>query len=267
MTYQELFKILLNKKIVLADIKDIFEGYLHVDFNRYEIIKNDIILNADLTKLFDLLDQHYPVPYLIGYIDILSLHLFLNESTLIPRMETADFIKSYLKDNFDFNNKVVLDLCTGSGIIALAIKKYFYNAKVYASDISLEVLNVAKKNSEYNNLDVTFIQSDYLNDINLKFDYIISNPPYIEENSIDVDAPFEPSLALYSGKDGLDSYRKILNNLDNHLNDNGYAFFEIESTNCQNTLNLFNDMLPKKYHIKLLKDIYDRERFIQVKKN
>lgn len=267
MTYQELFKILLSKQIVLADIKDIFDGYLHVDFNRYEIIKDDTILNADITKLFSLLDKHYPVPYLIGYTDVLSLHLFLDESTLIPRMETCDFIKSYLKENFNFNNKTVLDLCTGSGVIALAIKKYFPNSKVYASDISLDALNIAKKNSEYNSLDVSFMQSDYLNDINLKFDYIISNPPYIEEDSQEVDAPFEPDLALYAGKDGLDSYRKILSELDNHLNDNGYAFFEIESTNYQNTLNLFNSMLPKTYQIKLIKDLYNRERFIQVKKN
>lgn len=265
MTYNQIFQILSQHNVPLADIKVIFDGYFHVDFDRLGIL-GDKRGPDDINDLLEKLDQGYPVAYLVGYTDILGLHLFLNEDTLIPRIETEDFVYSYLKYNYDFNHKKVLDLCTGSDFIALAIKNIYPDAEVYASDIVDNVLSIARKNADYNHLDVTFLKSDFLKDIHGTFDVIVSNPPYIEEDSKDVDAPFEPALALFSGKDGLDSYRSIFSDLDSHLNEEGLSFFELESTNSQATLELMNLKNPG-YEARIIQDLYQRDRYLEAKKH
>ena len=148
----------------------------------------------------------------------------------------------------------------------LITKKYFPSSFIDASDISDNALQIAKQSALLNNKEINFIKSDFLKDIDSTYDVIICNPPYIEENNKDVDAPFEPALALYSGKDGLDSYRNIFSKLDSHLNKDGIAFFEMESTNVENTVNLFKNINKNEYEIKVIKDLYDRERFLEVKK-
>ena len=101
-----------------------------------------------------------------------------------------------------------------------------------------------------------------MEDIHDRFDIIISNPPYIEEGSNNVDAPFEPRIALFSGKDGLDSYRSIFKSLSAHLNENGKAYFELESTNSMNTEKLFKKINKDRYHTRIWKDSYDRDRYL-----
>lgn len=267
MTYNEIFHVLTTNQIPLADIRMIFDGYFHVSFDRIGIIgEKDEVSKESFSLLLDKLKSGYPVSYLVGYTDILSLHLFLNEDTLIPRMETADFIYSYIRENYHFENLKILDLCTGSGFIALAMKKYFPSCEVTGSDISYGALDMAKRNAKENSLDVSFIHSDYLKDIEDKFDVIISNPPYIEINSKDVCAPYEPALALFSGEDGMDSYRSIFRDLDSHLYPHGYAFLELESKNAAKTLSLLKDMQPN-YQVEIIKDLYARDRFLKMKKN
>lgn len=261
MTYNEFFRKAKEANIPLADIRVVFNGYFKMPFDYLGIHGDEEAKNAD--EVLEKLKAGYPSNYLAGYIDILSLHILLNESTLIPRNETADFIYNYLYQ-LDLNGKKILDLCTGSGFIAIAIKKKFPNAIVYASDISSDALAIAKKSSEINNTAITFIQSDFLDDIHDKFDIIISNPPYIEEDSKDVDAPFEPHIALFSGKDGLDSYRSIFKSLFSHLNENGKAYFELESTNSKNTEKLFKDINKDKYHTEIWKDSYGRDRYLLI---
>jgi release factor glutamine methyltransferase len=267
MTYNQIFHLLKENNIPLADIRDLFEGYFHVDFDRIGIIgEQEGPTKQEIDILLDKLKSGYPVAYLIGYTDILSLHIFLNQDTLIPRIETADFLYSYIKENYDFNHKKILDLCTGSGFIALALKKYYPESIIIGSDISSSALEMAKKNAEYNHLDVAFLKSDFLKDIHEKFDVIISNPPYIEENNPDVDAPYEPRLALFSGADGLDSYRSIFHDLDNHLNNEGIAFFEMESTNVDKTYELAKKTNPD-YECEVIQDLYGKRRFLVMKKN
>lgn len=264
MTYQELFCLLQKKGIPYADIRVVFDSYFAMPIDRLGIYGNQEV-NKDYKTIVSKLEQGYPANYIAGYVDMLSLHLFLNKDTLIPRNETAQFIHEYLKEQVNFNCKKVLDLCTGSGFIALALKKYFPDAIVYASDICQNALNAAKKSAEYNQLDVTFLRSDFLENIEGSFDYIVCNPPYIEENSPDVDAPFEPPLALFSGKDGLDSYRKIFKALPKHFTKKGEAFFELESTNSQKTKELFLSMYPTGYDVSIWKDLYGRDRYLIIK--
>lgn len=259
MTYNEFFRKAKESNIPLADIRVVFNGYFNMPFDYLGIHGDEEAKGGD--EVLEKLRNGYPSNYLAGYIDILSLHILLNESTLIPRNETADFIYNYLYQQ-NLSGKKILDLCTGSGIIAIAIKKKFPDAVVYASDISSDALAIAKESSEINNTDITFIKSDFLEDIHDRFDIIISNPPYIEEGSNNVDAPFEPRIALFSGKDGLDSYRSIFKSLSAHLNENGKAYFELESTNSMNTEKLFKKINKDRYHTRIWKDSYDRDRYL-----
>ncbi len=259
MTYQEFFMKASSYRIPLADIRVIFDGYFHMPFDAIAIHGNEEARKAD--EVLEKLKRGYPANYLAGYIDILSLHLFLNESTLIPRNETAAFLYERLYQK-DFHHKKILDLCTGSGFIAIALKKHFPDATVYASDISEEALSMAKKNAEHNKTDIHFLCSDYLKNIEDSFDVIVCNPPYIEEENREVYAPFEPKIALYAGKDGLDSYRSIFKDLKNHLKDKGQAYFELESTNAKATLDLFGHYYPDGFSCTLEKDCYERDRFL-----
>ena len=123
-------------------------------------------------------------------------------------------------------------MCTGSGAIAISLAKNFENddVEIFASDISEETLNVARFNSNKNKVKVNFILSDLFENIDGKFDVIVSNPPYIETdviNELDLDVQNEPHLALDGGKDGLDFYRKIGKQAKKNLNKNGILFLEI----------------------------------------
>ncbi len=248
----------------LADVRTVFDGYFGVPFDSWILHDNEEIEDKKVAFAMEKLKAGYPANYLAGYIDIAGLHLFLNEDTLIPRTETEDFLLNLLPSLYNPSHKKVLDLCTGSGFIALTVKKMFPTAEVIGSDISKSALKKAEESASFNHLDVTFLQSDYLENIQDTFDLILSNPPYIEEGSKEVDAPFEPPLALYSGRDGLDSYRKIFASLKSHLKEGGVSYFELESTNSLKTKELAEKMLPDK-ECRILKDLYGRDRYLGIK--
>lgn len=266
MTYEDFFVKLCNANIPLADIRILFDGYLNFDFNKIAIDGKDHTISDDDTKdVISKLQSGYPVNYLVGYVDVRGLRLNLNPWILIPRTETIEFLYDHIKNNYDFNKKKVLDLCTGSGVIGLSIKSLFKDSFVTLSDYYEPVLEIARNNAIQNHLDVKVIQSDYLDNIDDKFDVIISNPPYIEEGSLDVNAPFEPKTALFGGKDGLDAYRKIFKRLDNSLNQNGLSFFEIESTNTQNVIALASTIL-KNYQVSVIQDMEGKDRYLKIEK-
>lgn len=263
MTYNELFYLFQKENIPYPDIRILFDSYFHMPVDSLGIHGFEEVKEGP-KEVLEKLKAGYPANYIAGYIDMLSLHIFLNEDTLIPRNETAQFIHDYVKDHLDLNHKKVLDLCTGSGFIALAVKKYFPDSDVYASDICQNALECAKKSADFNNLKVSFFTSDFLKDTSDVYDVIISNPPYIEEDSKDVFAPYEPALALFSGKDGLDSYRSIFRDLPSHLKKGGSAFFELESTNSIQTETLFHEIHKEGFKTSLWKDWYGRDRYLIV---
>ncbi|MFA6829101.1 MAG: peptide chain release factor N(5)-glutamine methyltransferase [Bacilli bacterium] len=267
MTYNQAVSSFYNHKIPLADIRTVIDGYFGMDFNSLGIHgEEDSINEEDFKYVLERLQSGYPAVYLSGYDIIRENKVFLTEDVLIPRTETIAFIYGYLKGYYEFNNHKVLDLCTGSGFIAMAIKSIYPDSQVTASDISDKALDLAKKSAKFNNLDISFLKSDFLSDINDTFDVIISNPPYIEEDSIDTEAPFEPELALYSGKDGCDSYRKIFSLLDKKLNKDGAAFFELEASNALKVKDIFLSIYPQGYEITLIKDMENKNRYLEVRK-
>jgi release factor glutamine methyltransferase len=160
-----------------------------------------------------------------------------------------------------------LDLCTGSGCIALSLKKMFPNAEVYGSDISPYAISVAQENADFNKLEIYLALSDYLTyfvNRKMSFDLIVSNPPYIKDDEIlDSSLGYEPQLALFGGKDGLDAYKRIFADLPSVLNVHGVCYLEIEASNAQETLMLAEEML-RGFKAEILKDLEQKDRFLRL---
>ena len=171
-----------------------------------------------------------PIQYINSKAYFMGLEIYVDENVLIPRCDTEILVEEIIKIVKKDSLIKILDLCTGSGAIAISLKKYLNNIEIIASDISDKALMVAKKNASKIGVDVKFIESDLFNNINGKFDLIVSNPPYIKKSvipSLDKQVRNEPILALDGGKDGLDFYRKISYDAKRFLNNNGYLCFEI----------------------------------------
>lgn len=170
-----------------------------------------------------------PVQYLLGTQSFFGYDFFVNENVLIPRADTEVLVNEALKQAG--KNAKVLDLCTGSGCIAVSLKLERSDLRVSASDISKEALNVAKLNADYNNADIKFYEGDLFGAINEKFDVIISNPPYIETEEIDKlerhVKDFEPRTALDGGVNGLDFYERIFKEACDYLTERGAIAVEI----------------------------------------
>ena len=177
-----------------------------------------------------------PVQYLTNTKEFMSLPFYVDQNVLIPRNDTEVLVEKAL-ELIDEKESMILDMCTGSGCIAISIAYYKKKSKVLGLDLSAPAMKVAQYNTRLNGVDdrVYFIQSnlfeslqeDYLS----KFDMIISNPPYIPTEDIsrlevEVKA-YEPFMALDGGKDGLDFYRKIIEKSKAYLKDKGILIFEI----------------------------------------
>ena len=160
-------------------------------------------------------------------------------------------------------NSKVLDLCTGSGAIAIAIKSKT-GAQVTASDISDDALSLAKENAANLNLDIDFIKSDMFEGIDSKFDLIVSNPPYIPTKSIKkldkAVKDYEPMNALDGGEDGLDFYRKIADGFRARLNDNGVLVLELGIDEADSVKKLFEN-----YETEIVKDYSGIDRILIVR--
>ena len=156
----------------------------------------------------------------------------------------------------------ILDLCTGSGAIAVAVKKET-STEVFASDISDDALSLATENAKNNNADITFIKSDLFSDIKEKFDVIISNPPYIKTGDISFlqkeVKDYEPILALDGGEDGLSFYRKIIKVVKKYLNKNGALFLECGIGEAEE----ISKMLDGFSEVEIIKDLENVDRIIK----
>lgn len=215
-----------------------------------------------------LLESDIPVQYIVGNVDFYGNTINVNKNVLIPRFETellVDKLIKRCKDKF-FKKIDILDLCTGSGCIAITLDKEI-DSNVDAIDISCDALNVALENNKKNKTNVNFFESDIFSNVNKKYDVIVSNPPYIsyDEEIMDIVRNNEPHIALYAIDDGLYFYKEIIRYMSNYLNDNFIVAFEIgekQSGLIVDIINLyFNDV-----NISIEKDYNDRERFIFIER-
>ena len=216
-------------KMLLSDLLGINSLQLYDYLNRE--VSEDI--KDKYFEKIGLLKQDKPVQYVIGNVNFYGLTFKVNENVLIPRFETEELVENtirLIKEKFpEKKNLKIIDLGCGSGAIGLTLKHFLPDAVITLLDISEKALEVAKEKASNLGLDVNFVLGDMLEEVNDKFDVIISNPPYIETNEeIDkIVLDNEPALALFGGDDGLDLYRKILSNCKKNLNDEFIIAFEI----------------------------------------
>jgi len=222
--------------------------------------------DGDLDEALNLLNKGIPVQYIVGNVNFYGFTFIVNESVLIPRFETEELVEKTIKYcNSYFNKQIdILDIGTGSGCIAITLSKNL-NSRVDAVDISEDALEIAKKNNERNNVTVNFFKSNIFENVNKKYDLIISNPPYIayDEEIMDIVKNNEPHIALYADSDGLYFYEEILKNASNYLNEKSMIAFEIGQSQGEKIKKLVNKYLPNS-KILLEKDMQNRDRFIFV---
>ena len=220
-------------------------------------------------KYFSLIEKHIkedvPLSHLVGFEYFYDRKFKVTKDVLSPRMETEELIYKvieYVKASSK-NNFKILDLCTGSGIIAITLKKELsqFSIDVVASDISEEAIKVAKENAQSHDATTKFIQSDIFNNIADKFDIIVSNPPYIDRKDEvtmkDNVLKYDPHLALFAEEEGMYFYRKIIEQAKDYLNENGVIFFEIGYDQKDKIIKLAD---LNGYSAEVYKDINGRNR-------
>ncbi len=223
-------------------------------------------------KEVEALRNNKPLQYVLGYTNFYGNKLIVNENVLIPRFETEELVENTIKYiNKLFNKEIsIIDLGCGSGAIGLTLKQKLnnINTDVTLLDISDEALEVAKKNADKLNLQVNFIKNDMLENINKKFDVIISNPPYIsyDEKIESVVKDNEPHLALYAKDNGLEYYKRILSTIENNLKEEFLIAFEIGYTQKEEITSIIKEHL-KNVQIECLKDMQNRDRMIFIYSN
>lgn len=213
-----------------------------------------------------------PMNYVLGYSYFFGYRMLVNKDVLIPRYETEELVGYILSKYDECFPKQKIDICdvgTGSGAIAIALKKEEDNLNVYASDISFEALDMAKKNAELNKADVKFMQGSMLDpyiENNIKVDILVSNPPYIKEDEVMESSvvDFEPHVALFGGDDGLKFYRMIFENAHKILKEKALLFFEMGYDQKENLTNLAKQFFPNAY-IEVKKDINGKDRMLMIK--
>ncbi|MFC3928083.1 peptide chain release factor N(5)-glutamine methyltransferase [Streptococcus caprae] len=217
-----------------------------------------------LEQICDQLCQHVPAQHITGKAYFRDLTLAVNEHVLIPRPETEELVELILAENSGAD-LTVLDIGTGSGAIALALKKARPNWQVTASDLSSKALAIAQKNAQTEGLDVTFVQSDVYENLAGQYDLIVSNPPYIayaDEDEVGQNVLLhEPHSALFADKDGYAIYEQILADAKAHLTESGKIYFEIGYKQGEGLQELAATYLPYK-QVRVLKDAFDKDRMV-----
>lgn len=217
-------------------------------------------LDEDINRLIN----NEPIQYIIGNQDFMGNIIKVDKRVLIPRFETELLVDKTIKyARKIFHKKIdILDIGTGSGCIAISLKKEL-NTNITGIDISSEALDLAKENAALNNVEINFYRSDLFTNINNTFDIIISNPPYISytEDIMDIVKNNEPHKALFADNNGLYFYEEILKNISSYLNETYLIAFEIGYKQYQDIENIIKKYLPNSY-IKLEQDYSQKDRFI-----
>lgn len=232
------------------------------------------LTEEDEQKYFQLINKHIkddtPLSHLVGFEYFYDRKFKVTSDVLSPRMETEELVYKvidYIRKN-NLTNIKILDLCTGSGIIGITLKKELeeFDVKILASDISSRALTVAKENASSLEADISFVESDLFSNIKDKFDIIVSNPPYIahddkktiKENVLN----YDPHLALFADEEGMYFYRNIVEKARQYLTEKGIIFFEI-GYNQKEKINILGK--NNGFETVVYKDINGRDRIAVLK--
>ncbi len=199
----------------------------HITDLDWQLLKEKYIDN--LEEVVAKLEKHYPVQYLIGYVDFYDTHINVDERVLIPRFETEYLVEKTIQriKSLKLENPKILELGTGSGCISIALKKHI-SCEVTAVDISEEALEVAKENAKLNHVNIHFILEDMLKTNYEYYDVIISNPPYIsKEIPVEKETKYEPQNAIFADQEGMFFYEEILKKVSKRKEKPKLIAFEI----------------------------------------
>lgn len=254
----------LKSKILLSNMLKVRREYLVISSDK-EVPENIV---QDFKNKIEEIRNGRPIQYITNTQEFMGLNFYVDENVLIPRPDTEVIVEEVINYcNNEKNGKAkILDLCTGSGIIAISLAKYLPNCEIIATDISNKALEVAKKNQLNNKVsNIRWIHSNLFSKIYEKFDIIVSNPPYIKKdviNELEEEVKKEPIIALDGGEDGLKFYKEILENAKNYLNKNGAIFLEIGYDQKKEVIDIV-----KKYYgnvkIECKKDLQNKDRMIR----
>jgi release factor glutamine methyltransferase len=242
-----------------------------LDWNRTDMVmkQNEIPTEMEqnvLDNAFERLYRGEPVQYIVGFQSFYGEVFDVNQHCLIPRPETEEVMLHFLNELPD--NSRVADIGTGSGNIPVMLKKLNQSLTVYATDISLEALKVAKSNAKKHEVDINFLHGDTLRPLieqQITVDGLISNPPYIDRKEIDIMTTsvvnYEPDHALFADDNGLAIYKSILEDLPHVLNDNAKVVFEI-GFNQGEILKTIIESMYSHIDVKIIQDINSKDRII-----
>lgn len=259
----------IDARLLLEEAAQVNKAYLLMHANEELKLSCEDSAEDSYFRMIDMRAKRIPLQHIVGYQDFMSLRFKVNNNVLVPRFDTEVLVEEALKHVHD--GMRVLDMCTGSGCILVSILKYSNDCCGVGVDISDKALEVAKENadillSDRTDVDVTFIKSDLFNELNKenKFDVIVSNPPYIQTEVIKtLDSEVkdhDPIIALDGGGDGLDFYRRIIDNAGDYLNPGGVIIFEIGYDEAQEVLNLLGR--AGYINVSVIKDLSGLDRVV-----
>jgi release factor glutamine methyltransferase len=272
--YQEL-DLLYEKNEIRSMIYSLIEHFTEFNLTKILTYKDELkVSESELLKInFAIKDlkKEKPLQQIIGYTDFLDVRIDVNEHVLIPRVETEEIVQRVINENKGRKNLKIADICCGSGCIAIALKRAFPDANLYAYDISEEALKKSKENAEKNKEKINFFKENILEskEKNQEFDIIVSNPPYVREsekafmrNNVLL---YEPALALFvSDKEPLIFYEHLLKFSNQNLAKNGKIYMEINENLAKETELLFKNF---NYQTSVFKDLRGKDRLLLAKKD
>ena len=244
--YLQRHKIQNTKRIaadLLAHILGVSRVQIYMDFNR-PLSENELSrYRQGLRRLI----KKEPLQYILGEMEFFGCKIKVDTSVLIPRQETeilVDMISKELEKE-DLTDKILWDVCCGSGCIGISLKKRFPKLNVVLSDISEDVLSVARENAKNNDVEVSILCGDLLEPFHgEKAHFIVCNPPYVTEKEYDNLDPevrdYEPRSALVAGKTGMEYYEKLAHNIKDHLYQDFRVWFEIGHNQGKDICDLFD---------------------------
>lgn len=251
----------LKARLLLQYILNKPRQYLIIYDNKQLTLRQEVNFFKGIKKLV----KGIPLQHITHSQEFMKMTFYVNEDVLIPRPDTEILVEEVIKIAKRINAKKILDLCTGSGAIAISLKKFIPNADIIAVDISEKALEIAKRNAEKLEAKINFVKSDLFDKLdNKKFDIIVSNPPYIRKDEIkklSEEVQKEPKIALNGGEDGLDFYRIITEQAINYLKTGSFLCFEIGYNQKNDVIKIIEDEQNYK-NIYCKKDLYGNDRII-----
>ena len=261
--------VLENNKDNHNEIYLVLSNILNMEIPRIKLNK-DLEFTKNEYKVYKKIEKKLkkmPVQYALKNASFYGLDFYVNKNVLIPRPETEYLVEEtsrLIKEKFRDKKIKVIDIGTGSGVIAITLKKNNNNVDVFGTDIANKALKVAKKNSKLHKVKVNLKKTSFYNKVNDKFDVLISNPPYIDKKSTTIEEKvkkYEPQLALFSEENGTYHYRKILENINEIIKKNHIIAFEIGENQTEVITSLARKYLPKDKII-VRKDYNGFDRYI-----